>query len=124
MKKKVLTILIAVLLIAGIVYASSSGWVKCSSTQSASALITAKPGLFHRILFVTNGTNANTVNIYDYDSASASGNKLIPTDTVIVTSATNRMDDTLKFNPPIRFYKGIYVTVDSTIKYMVYWEND
>lgn len=124
MKRKLLTIVIAVLLLAGIAYAGGTlGWVKHTSTQTASASITTSSGYFHGILFVTDGSTSNTVNVYDNASGAASGDKLLPTNTVITTAAANRLTS-ISFAPPIRFYNGLYVTVSSTIEYMVYYEDD
>lgn len=124
MKKLLTVILISLFLVScnSICWAAGKASMKQSATQTASAAITTSGGLFHGIIFVTNGTNQNTVNIYD-NATAASGTKLIPTDTVIPTSSTNRLT-TLSFSPPVRFFNGIYVSVDSTISYMVYWENE
>lgn len=123
MKKKLLLISLIALLICGSTWARSKGWVRASSSQSASAaVVTTGPGLLHYVFFFTDGSTANTVNIYDNASA-ASGTKLIPTDFPLTSSATDR-GQSISFNPPARFFNGVYVNVSSTCEYMVYYEFD
>ena len=95
-----------------------------SATITASGVITAKRGILHGIIFVTDGTNAVTVNLYDNASA-ASGDKLIPTDTIITSSGTDRLQS-IGFNPPARFENGCYIelTTSGTVKAMAYVTND
>jgi hypothetical protein len=123
-KKVLLTILVAIFLslITGSVIAEE--WCHPSAVQTASAAVRTSAGIFHGILFVTDGTNAVTVNVYDNASA-ASGTKLIPTDTIITTSATNRLTG-ISIDPPVRYDKGIYVeiTCSGTVAYMVYYKDD
>lgn len=121
MKKKLLLAILIILFISTGAWAAGKAWVKQGDSETASASVVTGAGLFHSIIFSTNGTNANTVNIYD--NTAASGTKLIPTDTRITTSATDRIQ-TITFDPPVRFYTGIYVSVDSTIAYMVYFESE
>ena len=95
---------------------------KTSETKTADAAITTSGGLFHGITVVTDATNAVTLNIYD-NATAASGRKLIPTDTVITTSAADRVQ-TYSVYPPVEYYSGVYVdiTCSGTVAYMVYFE--
>lgn len=98
-------------------------WMKQGDVETASALITAKSGLLHGMIVTTDGTYASTVDIYD-NASEGSGTKLVP-QFLVTSSATDRVQ-ALSFSPPVRFYKGLYVTITSsgTDSYMVYWEND
>lgn len=127
MKKLLIALAIiftALLIMGSPVIAKSRGECKQdATTQTASASITSSGGLFHGIIFATDGSNNVTVNIYDNASA-ASGTELIP-ETIITTSATNRVA-TISIDPPVRFHNGMYVSItcDGTVAYKAYWEND
>ena len=120
MKKLLTAILISLILITG-AWAAGKQWVKQSSSQTVSAAVVTGEGLLHYIIFATNGTNSPAVNVYD--NTAASGTKLIPTDTEITTSATDRIQ-TIPFDPPVRYYTGLYISVSTTCAYMVYFESE
>lgn len=79
------------------------------ATVSAAAV--TGPCAFMGIVLQTNGTNDITLNIYDNDEAS--GNKLIPTDTVIEGNPKRLWS--LAYDPGIRCVTGVYVDVDGTL---------
>jgi hypothetical protein len=97
------------------------------STETASAAITTVGGCFLGIVFFTDGTNAVTVNIYDNASA-ASGTKLIPTDTVITTSSSDRLRsigfDADDRRCDVQYFNGLYVeiTCAGDVSYTVYYK--
>ena len=123
MKKILLTVFLAIFLIASPVYAGDWCYPTIEYTDDAAASTTS--GLFHGILLVTDATYPVTLSIYDNASA-ASGTELIPTCT-ITTSATNRLSG-ISIDPPVRYDNGIYVdiTIDGSgaVTYMVYKEDD
>jgi len=124
MKKLLFIILIAIFLITPGAIAGSRGECKQdATTQTASAAITASGGLFHGIVFATDGTNNVAFHIYD-NATTNSGTELVPAGTV-TTSATNRLT-AISISPPVRFVNGIYVVIScsGTVGYKVYWEND
>lgn len=61
---------------------------------------------FGGIIIKTDGTNNVTLNVYD--SVTATGTKLIPTDSIIL--GTSRLT-AISFSPPLRCGTGIYVSV-------------
>jgi opacity protein-like surface antigen len=123
--KKILIIAMAILLIAGTVFARD--WVRHSTSKSATGAIVSGPGVLHYILFWTDGATPNTVNAYDYSStfgmATTTEVPLMPSDFPLTTSATDRAQK-IPFAPGVRFFNGIYVVLSSTAEYMVYFELD
>ena len=74
--------------------------------STASGLAVTGACSFGGIIIKTDGANDITVNVYD--SLTASGNKLIPTDTLI-TGASRLV--AIDFNPPLNCTTGVYVSV-------------
>lgn len=124
MKRKIFAITIILVLLAGIAVAQEA-YMRVTATKTADAAIMAGPGLLHGIVFVTDGTNAVTVNVYDNASA-ATGTKLLPTDTIITTSSANRVQ-AIGFDPPINCINGAYVDVTvgggGSVAYMGYYSD-
>ena len=123
MKKTLLTIFVAIFLIVGSAYAGSWCYPKGEYTDDAAASTTS--GIFHGILFATDGTYPVTVSVYDNASA-ASGKELVPTH-IVTTSATNRISG-ISIAPAVRYDNGVYVDItinaSGTVTYMVYLEDD
>jgi anti-sigma-K factor RskA len=116
-KRMILWVAMAALLVCATAYAQS--FVNGSGSKSASALILDGTGKLHGIVVTTDGTNAQTVDIYD--NTSATGTKLIPT-WVVTTSSTDRTQS-IGFYPPVNFNTGCYVNVSGsgTVGYVVYY---
>ena len=93
---------------------------KASGEKTADAAICAGPGFLYGILFVSDATNAITVDVYDNASA-ASGSKLTP-QLVITSSATDRIQG-IWFDHPVEFFDGLYVdiTCAGAAKYVAYF---
>lgn len=127
--KKVLTSILIVLLVAGFAYAAGKDWVRHSATSDAQAnAIVANPGALSYVIFFTDGSTPNTVNIYDFGTnngfASTTELNLIPADYPLTTSATDRAQK-LNFDPPVRFEYGLYIVLASTsTEYMFYYNLD
>jgi hypothetical protein len=115
--KKIFMALMVVLLVAGIAFAQQ--YAIPSGSKTGSALIYTGAASITGIAVSTDGTNAQTVDVYD--ALSATGTKLIPTWTV-TTSSTDRMQ-TIGFYPPVKAGTGIYVNVSGsgTVAYEVYY---
>lgn len=92
-----------------------------TSPATASAASITGEALFYGLIFVTDGTNNITVNVYD--AGSATGTKLVPTDLVILGGARVF---TLSFDPGIKVNNGIYVDVSvaggGTCSYQVMYD--
>ncbi len=120
--KKLLTLTLITLLITTGAWAAGKGWVKQSAERKASASTVTGQGLLHRVIVTTDGGNPPTLNLYD--SLTASGTKLIPS-IVITTNTISDRFQSIVFDPPLRFYTGIYVSVSTSAgRYMVYWESE
>jgi len=117
MKKKLTPILIAILLIASTVYAVQVA-SKYSATLTASANVTAKPGLLDSIIMVSDGASTCTWNIYDSAGTGAT-TELLPT--LIITTAEKPDYVRIPFDPPLEYHKGIYVDISSTGECKVYF---
>ena len=119
MKRKILSVLLTTLIV---VFGCGSGMAGQSETKTGDALIVRGQGSFLGIILVTDGANAVTLNIYD--NYTASGKKLIPTDTVITTSATDRIQAIGFSAKDVNYYKGIYVDITcvGTVSYMIYYD--
>jgi hypothetical protein len=117
MKKRILLVVAAALLVCATAYAQS--FVNSSGSKTASAVIYNGAGSLHGIAVSTDGTNAQTVDIYD--ALSATGTKLIPT-WVVTTSSTDRTQY-YGFYPPVRYETGCFVNVSGsgTMAYVVYF---
>jgi len=115
---KVFWPLVLLWLIVGVMICHDTVRAEISAEKDADAAITSGYGWFHGIIVATDGTNAVTVDIYD--SASATGRKLIPT-TVITTSANDRVQAIGYGEEDVYYRLGIYVdiTCAGTVGYMV-----
>jgi len=128
MKKRILTIALAILLIAGAVY--SAGLHHYIYLGSTGVQVTNSGGnLYHVILANPTAAQENTFNIYDYASneplIGTTDVELIPT--VKVTAGTNPDDyyRVINLNPPVEFHYGLYVIYGSTTsEWAVYWRNE
>jgi hypothetical protein len=118
MKKRIIFgVAMAVLLICATAYAQS--FINSSGSKTATATIFGDAGKLHGIVVSTDGTNAQTVDIYD--NTTNSGTKLIPT-WIVTTSATDRTQS-ISFYPPVNFSTGCYVVVSGSgaMSYVVYY---
>ena len=61
-----------------------------SGQKTASAVITAKPGLLHGLIIAPDAAGAGTIDLYDNASA-ASGTRLIPQITIVATADNDRL---------------------------------
>jgi succinyl-CoA synthetase alpha subunit len=117
MKKRILLVVAVALLVCATAYAQS--FVNSSGSKTATAAIFGEAGKLHGIVVSTDGTNAQTIDIYD--NTTNSGTKLIPT-WIVTTSATDRTQS-LGFYPPVNFSNGCYVVVSGSgaMSYVVYY---
>ena len=125
--KKILTITMAILLLAGGVYAT--GWTKHSVTSVDTATgtaVTAKPGYLFNVIVRGDKESTCTMNVYDFATNSAfvttTEIEMIPT--IIVTTTEVAWYHTIPLNGPARFYYGLYHTISNTGEIAVYWLND
>lgn len=92
-----------------------------SDVEAASASVVSGDCVFHGIVVSTDGSNDVTLDIYD--NTVASGNRLIPNNTVITAS---QRAWSFSVDPPIWCRHGIYVNVSvaggGTCKYIVYYD--
>ena len=90
-----------------------------TATLTADAAAITGDGYLYGIVFVTDGTNALSADVYA--NTAASGTKLVPT---LQMAATPRIQ-TLNFEPPIPYNTGVYVDVTvaggGSVAYMVYY---
>ena len=90
-----------------------------TATLTADAAAITGDGYLYGIVFVTDGTNALSADVYA--NTAASGTKLVPT---LQLAATPRIQ-TLNFDPPIPYNTGVYVDVTvaggGSVAYMVYY---
>jgi hypothetical protein len=117
--KKIISLVVAILLIASVGWAGSAGK---SIGNTADALITSGGGYLKSIVVHTDGANAVTVAVYDNTSAAVP--KLI-SDIVVTTSAANRTA-TLSFLPfECLYFTGMYfdITTGGTVAYDVFFES-
>lgn len=82
-------------------------WVEYKTTITASGLITTGLTRLHGYFITTDGTNAQTVIIYD--NTSAAGSKAVY-DHIVPTSATDRWR-WVWFPTPILCRTGVYISV-------------
>jgi hypothetical protein len=127
MKKKLLSILIAIFLIAGTAYAVKGlKHYGHNPTASYTAAVTAKPGVLYHLIVTGNGGTTNTLNVYDFatnGAATTTEIELIPS--MDITAGTNPDDRVINLDPPVRFFDGIYVVFTSgTNEVMLYFENE
>lgn len=89
------------------------------STNTESALISSEPGILGGILIALDGTNAQTITIYD--GVDSTGSKLTPT-LVFPTSATIRMASVAL---DAQYADGLYVAVSGSgsVEYTVYFKS-
>lgn len=96
--------------------------IASSSIQTESKSITTGAGLFYGIVVRTDGTNDVTLNIYD--SKSAIGTKLTPSN-IVIDGVTYVQGWSFSTNPAITYTGGIYVDVSvaggGTCSYQVFY---
>lgn len=78
---------------------------------TSSGVVTAKSGALHGFIIKTDGTNAVTLNVYD-NATEAAGRQLIPDDTIITTSGTDRLQSIQL--PPGRYENGLYFEITTS----------
>lgn len=96
-----------------------------SGQKTASAVITAKPGLLHGLIIAPDAAGAGTIDLYDNASA-ASGTRLIPQITIVATADNDRVKQ-IDFKKPVKFHNGCYLDINvtaGTLNTEVYTEND
>lgn len=127
MKKTILTIALALVLIAGGVYAS--GWCKHSVTSVATATgtaVTAKPGYLFNVIVRGDKASTCTFDVYDFATGcevfTTTEKELIPT--LVITTSEVDWYQPIPFNTPVRFFCGLYHYIASTGEVAVYWLND
>lgn len=87
-----------------------SGTAKSSGLLGvATTLVMVGKGMLSSVQAISDGTNAATVTVYDYDSASASGDVLAK---VLVPGAQGTISVALE--TPIRYDLGLVVVVSGT----------
>jgi hypothetical protein len=107
--KKALLIVIGILFLASLAVAQEPQFAQYS-TKTGSALVTTGKGLYHGIKVRTDGTNAQTIIVYD--NTTASGTAIEPSG-VWVTSATQRMAATGSI-PPRPYFNGLYISISGS----------
>ena len=111
--------LILLWVVPSIAFEPPNGYMSYTATLTDDAAAVSNPGYLYGIVFVTDGSNALSVDIYD--SGSATGTKLVPT---LQLAASPRIQ-TLNFDPPVPYNTGVYVDVTvsggGSIAYMVYY---
>ena len=92
-----------------------------TTPAGASAAVVSGRCVLYGLILATDGTNAATVNVYD--SATAAGTKLIPTDTVLAGATRYHY---ISFPTPIYCATGVYVAVSvaggGTCSFQVYYD--
>lgn len=103
-------------------FAGPGDTMKASEDFTADRLFyTGKMNLYS-LFFVTDGTNALTVNLYD--GTDATGKSLVP-EFVFPADADN-LNQTISFFPPLQLFTGLYVdiTTAGTVTYKIYYSKD
>jgi hypothetical protein len=94
-------------------------YMNFTATLTDDAAAVTGAGYLYGIVFVTDGSNALSADVYN--ALSATGTKLVPT---LEMAASPRIQ-TLNFDPPVPYSLGVYVDVtvagSGTIAYMVYY---
>jgi hypothetical protein len=85
-------------------------WAEYKTTLTASGLVTTGATRLHALFIGTDGTNAQTIIVYD--NTSAAGSKALY-DFIVPTSATDRWR-TIVFNTPILCRTGIYIAISGS----------
>ena len=125
--KKILTLTLAILLLAAGVYAS--GWCKSNVTSVITATgtaVTASPGYLFEVIVRGDKASTSTFDIYDFATGcevfTTTEKELIPT--LVITTSEVDWYQPIPLNTPVRFYCGIYHYIASTGEIGVYWLND
>ena len=105
--KKVVLIVFCILFLASVSWAAGPPLSVNFTTVTGSQLITTGKGLYHGIKVNTDGTNAQTIVVYD--NTSAAGTVIDPS-TVYVTSSTMRVQASGS-NPPRPYFNGLYISI-------------
>jgi hypothetical protein len=117
--KKMLIVMLALLFAVPAFAFEPPEYMNFTATLTDDAAAVTGAGYLYGIVFVTDGSNALAVDVYN--SLSAAGTKLVPT---LQLAASPRIQ-TLNFDPPIPYSLGVYVDVTvaggGTIAYMVYY---
>ena len=115
MKKKiVLIVLLSLILFTSISYAQKG--MRTSGIKTEDMAILARPGYFHGIEIITDGTNNASVIVYD--NASAASGTVIFQGTIL---GANNFGGVI-FIDPVEMFKGIYIDMTGTgMSYIVYY---
>lgn len=132
MKRKITSILLIILLIATAAYAAGTGLkhmiVRTGASDQLYQVVTAKPGLLYQLVIKGNGSNTNTFDIYDFASNGGYTTKeveMVPSVTIGAGTTGQDWLQVINFNPPVRFYKGLYTIMESSTNEVgVYWLNE
>ena len=120
--KKTTIILISlytILLVASIAYAAKL--YTQHTLKTASANITASPGYLSQALVRGGYDGTVTFNLYDSAGTGTTTEMFI---TLAVTTAETPNYFNIPFNPPVEFFKGLYLDISSTGEAMIFWSND
>lgn len=90
---------------------------KASGPHGSSVIVSRQGGLFFGILVTTDGTNDVTVNVYDSNESTGSGQMLIGPD-FLVQGAAYFGGFTL-FENPIHVSDGIYISISGTNAHVI-----
>lgn len=127
MKKTILTITLALILIGASLYAGGlHKYIYCGSTG---VHVTSSPGILYHVIVSNTAAQENTLNVYDFASnetlCTTSQYEVIPS--LKVTAGTNPDDYFKPVNlyPGVEFHYGLYVILASTTsEWAVYWLNE
>jgi len=126
MRRKLIIIAIALLLVAAIAGARDPQWgYKTSSQQTGDALIYTGAGWFKGIMAVTDGTYSASVSIYDAVTAVTGSTAIIPVWTVTTSSSDKAQAVFLPFD--VYFQTGVVVDIEmtgGTIRYVIYYKEE
>ncbi|MFH1738279.1 MAG: hypothetical protein ABIH23_04680 [bacterium] len=88
------------------------------STQTGSALITTGSGYYHGVKVNLDG--ATEASVVVYDNTTASGTAIDPY-TIYISWPSNDRWQQIRFDPPRRYYNGLYITLSGatvTVEYV------
>lgn len=123
MKKHLAIILSILLLVSSVAYAVEY-FARYSDTLTVSANVTSAGGYLSDVYISTDAATTCTWNLYDSAGTGAT-TEVIPT---IVATTTEYLGGGryrhLTFDPPIKFYRGLYASISSTGEMKVYYIND
>lgn len=115
MKKKIiLIVLLSLVLLTSLAYAQRG--MRTLGLQTADKAILARPGYFHGIEIITDGTNDASVIVYD--NASAASGTIVFQGTI---KGINNFGGVI-FIDPVEMFNGIYIDMTGTgMSYIIYY---